>query len=326
MIASLLLLMESLFPGRLAPVARGLHEAALVAAALWALRPPACVLMRKWTGRGRVRRVPFWICRCGNANPPEAPICGKCAASLPLSFGERWRVSGTGRFLVGAAGKAGALWRAAGWGAYYAVPLGVFMLLGVHRSGGGALREAFASLAFLTALAAIVLAGQALGRGAGGLAARAAQSLAVGALAGFVLLFSVLWAAAPFPPSQPLGRVHFFSDGRVHMETGGGAVVEARGRLQGETAEVRIRSAFLSWPLFQVRQSVPLALGETPLAEPWVVDALEKGARRFTTDAPHLLRVALREDTLFGRPGVPFVLRESADGAGLVLESPPQQS
>jgi hypothetical protein len=256
-------------------------------------------------------------------NPPESPHCSKCAAALTLSLEERWAASRAGRLVS----RAGLAWRGAGWLLYYGVLAAVLLGLGALHFGGGALRELFASLAVLVASAAVVLGGLALGRGGGDLLSRGVLALAAGTLSGLALLFGVLWAAAPFPPFKPLATVRLFPDGRVRLETPGGAAVEAPGQLKEGVVEFRLRSAFLSWPLMQVRQTVPVSLGGQALTDPWVADLLDKGARRFAGDAPQRPRVSLREDSLFAAPGGPYVLREPADGAGtLVLEAPAEKS
>jgi hypothetical protein len=168
-------------------------------------------------------------------------------------------------------------------------------------------------------LGGIVLAGRALGRRGGGPLDRFFGLTGAGTLAGGFALFAVLWAAAPFPPSQPLASVHFFPDGRVRFETPDGRRLERPGSLQGEFVELRVRTAVVSWPLFHVRQTLPLSVGAEPLAAPWVERLAVSGARTMTVEAPHRLRVALREESLFGRPGTAYVLRESSDGTGLLL-------
>jgi hypothetical protein len=159
-----------------------------------------------------------------------------------------------------------------------------------------------------------------LGRHGGGILERAFGVTGAGSLAGFFALFAGLWAVAPFPPSKPLASVWLFPDGRVRFETPDGRRLERPGTLQGEIVELRVKTASVSWPLFQIRQTVPLSVGAEPLAVPWVGRMLTSGARTMISDAPHRPHVVLREESLFGHPGTTYILRESSDGLGLMLE------
>jgi hypothetical protein len=316
-IASLLLLAESLFPGRLAAVAGNAHVAALAFIGVLFLLPPLGYLWFSWRRRSRAPIVAYWRCACGNENAPRVGSCQKCALTRRLTWEESWESSKLSWTLS----KAGAGFRAVGWAVYYAAPAAVLLMLDGWRTGGGALRELFAAGGLLAAGAMVVSAGAALGRRGGGLVTRGVLLLAAGTFGAFLLGFSALWAAAPFPPLSPLASVSLFPDGRVLVKTAEGRVAEGRGELRDGVVSFRLRCASLSWPLLHVKQVLPLSLGNRPLQEGWIAGFLESGARKYTSDAPHVLHVALRDDILFQPPGGPYVLRESTDNGGLILEA-----
>ena len=215
--------------------------------------------------------------------------------------------------------------RVAGWALYYLLPFAAADAVDLWRSAPP-LRTLFASTAALCALGSVVWAGRALRRRGGGPTDRLLALAGTIALAGFFAFSAALWAAAPYPPSKPIALIRLFPDGRILFDVPGGLKAEPRGILRDGAVEFRVRSAFLSWPLLHVRQTVPLAVNDAPLAKPWQRRLLSAGARRLTADAPHRFRVALREDVLFGRPGVPYVLRPAADGVGFVLTSAEPQA
>ncbi len=206
------------------------------------------------------------------------------------------------------------------------LPFAAAASVGLLRTGPP-LREIFAAAGAVCALGGTVLAGRALGRKGGGFIERVFSLAGAGSLAGLFSLFAALTIAAPFSPSMPLAVVHLLPNGQVRIETSAGLRVNLPGTLQeGGSVEFRVKSAFLSWPLLHVRQTIPLFVGEEPLADQWTQDLLAVGARRLTNDGPHRLRVALKEDVLYGKPGGSYIIREAMDGAGLVLVEPPGRS
>jgi hypothetical protein len=151
------------------------------------------------------------------------------------------------------------------------------------------------------------------------------MALAAAAMGGGALLCGVLWTAAPYPPSRPLATVRLQADGRVALEMPDGRRLDRPGALQENAVEFRVRSAFVSWPMLGIRQTFPLSIGGEPVLDGRSTRFWEGGARRWTADGPHRLRVAIREDTLFAPAGGPYSLREASDGAGLVLVNAGEQ-
>ena len=291
-----------------------------VFAVAW-LSPPVLWGFRRWRDRRAVRRVSFWVCPCGLPNPPESIMCSRCAKTTERGWVERLSASKVG----GLFRSVGGAWRGAGWALYYLLPFAAATSVGLWRSGPP-LHDLFAAAGAVCALGGTVLAGRALGRDGGGLVGRIFSLTGAGSLAGFFALFAALAVVAPFSPSMPLAVVHLLPNGEVRFETSGGLRLNLAGTLQEGKVEFHVRSAFLSWPLFHVRQTVPLYVGTEPLADRWTQELLSAGARRLTKDDPYRLRVALKEDVLFEKPGGPYLVRDAADGAGLVLVEPPRKT
>jgi hypothetical protein len=314
MIASLLLAVEGLLGDSLVLAAGRLRALTFLLFAVAWLVPPIRAYMRRRRARRPLREVLYWLCVCGQANSFDTSLCSRCAATRPRGWNERFWVSPGGKILKGL-GTGG---RIAGWTLYYLLSLAAADAVDLWRAAPP-LRTLFASAAALCALGSVVWAGRALRRRGGGPTDRLLALAGSIALAGFFAFSAALWAAAPYPPSKPLALIRLFPDGRILFDVPGGLKAEPRGILRDGAVELRVRSAFISWPLLQIRQTVPLAVNNESLAKSWLRKLLSEGARRLTSDTPQRPRVALREDVLFGRPGVSYVLRPAADGVGFVL-------
>jgi hypothetical protein len=321
LIASFLHLAESLFGGRLAVLAVRLESLALaLLAAVW-LVPPVFFLLRRWVSKGLNTRILYWTCFCGADNPPLAAGCVRCRLPPRLSWKERMSAQPWARKSFELLRVMAGLWRGVGWMLYYVLPAGLAWSLQMPSPAGTpALRTLFGALSLSAGLAGVLVAGRALGRHGGGPLPRAALLAGVVALAGFTALFTTLWAAAPYPPDKPLGVVHLFPDGRIRfMPAGGGDPIDVSGRREESVVAFQLRYAAVSWPLLQVRQSVPLTLAGHPLAPVWMERLAQDSAHRWVRDEPYRLRVVLLEQTFFAPPGGPYHLREPLQGNGLAL-------
>lgn len=324
MLASFLHFTEHAFGAGLGPFAGRFHAAVLGLLVLAWIAPPAAFLWRRWRARRYSSLLSFWECRsCRRANPSETILCQKCGTPMDRPWWDSWAGSRGGRRVRAALRWAGLLWRAAGWAVFYTATVGLARGLRFLSFEQAALQELFASAAAALALAALFLAGRALGRSGGSPLARAMDLAAAGALSGFLALAGVLWAAAPFPPQAPLAEVLVSPDGRVRLSAGGTLRAEAMGDVEGGAVRFRLECAVLSWPLFHLDQAFVTRLGGWPASPEWTLRLFDRGARSLARDDPYRPRMVLLEQSFSARPGGPHRVRRALDGRGWVLEEAP---